>query len=133
MTSGLAFTLIVRSDGFISFRFRALGSSSIGDEMNHIDAVDEETISEAAALISAIRDFEKNARGALWTGPGKPDWREPHVQLLIQLKIVDKIRVNDGIRLRLLHEDLADQFIRAYMSGLKSATSEIMVVKGEEQ
>ena len=146
MTSGLAFTLIVRSDGFISFRFRALGSSSIGDEMNHIDAVDEETISEAAALISAIRDFEKNARGALWTDylyrvsdgtydiwPGKPDWREPHVQLLIQLKIVDKIRVNDGIRLRLLHEDLADQFIRAYMSGLKSATSEIMVVKGEEQ
>jgi hypothetical protein len=107
--------------------------------MLRIECQSEDVIHEAAALISAIRDFEKNARGALWTDylyqvsdgtydiwPGKPDWREQHVQLLIQLKIVDKVKVNDGIRLRLLHEDLADQFIKAYTSRLKSATSEIM-------
>jgi hypothetical protein len=116
-----------------------------------IDGVDEHTIAEAAALISAIREFaeqirKKYPRGVIWTKelyqvsdgtydiwPGKPDWREPHVQLLIQLKIVDKIPVDDGIRLRLLHEDTADQFIRAYTSRLKSATSEIMVVEGEDQ
>lgn len=108
--------------------------------MLHIECQSEEVIHEAAALIVAIREFEKNAHGALWTDalyqvsdgtydiwPGKPDWREPHVQLLMQLRIVDKIPVDHGVKLRLLHEDLADQFLRTYSSRLKSATSEIRV------